>query len=277
MNRLEEALVAYDEAIADFPQDVFARSGRAEVLRSMNRPEEALVAYDEAVAHFPQDVVARNGRAEVLRSMNRLEEALAAYNQVTAAFPANLVARNARAVVLAGLGRWDEALVGLPDQPPVSEQDWIGYHIRGMILLRRGNLDEAAQVFTAGIRRSRSAEQRDYFRSALALTNLRRGRAPDAAETLGTLETPAIDPIANLLRLHAFCILSQRELAAEADGKLAAVAEAGVQEVRFEVRRRFLAGGPPLHSEPWILEQEAILLLAAVATLLSSRFSRLAP
>ncbi|HXO30100.1 MAG TPA: tetratricopeptide repeat protein [Thermoanaerobaculia bacterium] len=308
LNRLEEALVAYDGAIRAFPRDAVARSGRAEVLRSMNRPEEALSAYEEAIDAFPQDVVARNGRAEVLRSLNRLDEALAAYDSAIGRFPHSIVARAghaevlrslgrlgealgafdeilrehphdswsrvARAALLVSLGRLDEAFASLPDQAPVTEDDWVAYHIRGMILLRRGRLDEAAEIFSAGVPGGVTPEQRDYFRSALALTNLRRGRAPAAAEALDKVETRIVDPIANLLRLHAFCLLSQRDLAVEAEGRLAAVSEPGVQEVRSELRRRFLAGGQPLHSEPWILEQETILLLAAVGTLLSFQRNR---
>jgi tetratricopeptide (TPR) repeat protein len=308
LNRLEEALVAYDGAIRAFPRNAVARNGRAEVLRSLNRPEEALTAYEETIDAFPQDVVARTGRAEVLRSMNRLDEALAAYDSAIGRFPRSIVARTgraevlrslgrlgealgafdeilrehphdlwsriARAALLVSLGRLDEALASLPDQAPVSETDWVATHIRGMILLRRGKLDEATQIFAAGVRGLVSAEQRDYFRSALALTNLRRGRAPAAAEALDKVETRIVDPIANLLRLHAFCLLSQRNLAVDADDKLAGVAQPGLQEVRSELRRRFLIGGQPLHSEPWILEQETILLLAAVGSLLSIQRNR---
>jgi tetratricopeptide (TPR) repeat protein len=274
LNRPEVALAAYEQTIVAFPKDVVARNGRAEVLRSMNRLKEALVAYEDTIVEFPQNVFARCGKAEVLRSMNRPEEALTAYEATIVAFPHNVVARSGRAVVLAELGRWDEALAGLPATPPISNQDWIGYHIRGMVLLRKGNLDEAAAVFSAGMQAHLPAEQRDYFRSALALTDLRRGQAAAAAAALNEIETRAIDPIANLLRLHAFCVLSRRELAAEADRKLAAAPEPALQEVRSELRRRFMAAGQPLHSEQWILEQETGLLLAAVGTLLSVRRMR---
>jgi tetratricopeptide (TPR) repeat protein len=274
MNRHEEALAAYRETIEAFPQDEVARNGWAEVLRSLNRFDEALAAYDSTIMQFPHSIVARAGRAEVLRSLGRPGEALNAFDEILREHPYNLWSRIARAVVLASLGRLDEALMGLPDKLPVSEQDWVAYHVRGMVLLRRGNLNEATQIFLAGVRGRVSAEQRDYFRSALALTNLKCGKAPAAAEALNKVETRIIDPIANLLRLHAFCLLSQRDLAVEAEGKLAAVSEPGVQEVRSELRRRFLAGGQPLHSEPWILEQETVLLLAAVGTLLSIQRNR---
>ena len=51
-----------------------------EVLRALNRLDEALAAYDAVIDAFPSNVVARNGRAEVLRALNRLDEALAAYD-----------------------------------------------------------------------------------------------------------------------------------------------------------------------------------------------------
>ena len=274
LNRLEEALAAYDSVIGEFPQNVVARNGRAEALRSLSRLEEALAAYDSVIVEFPQNVVAKNGRAEALRSMSRLAEALAAYDEIRRVNPYDLVVRNGRAVVLASLGRWDEALADLPKEPPSLVQDWIGYHIRGMALLRSGRIDAAHEVFSAGVHGNAPAEEKDYFRSALALTNLQRGRVSAAGQSLNEVKSPTIEPFANLLRLHVFCALGERELAIEADRRVAAVAAPGVQAVRRELRRRFLGDERPLHSDQWILEQETGLLFAAIGTLLSFRRMR---
>jgi len=131
MNRLGEALAAYDEVIGDFPENVVARTGRAETLRSMDRLVESLAAYDAVIVDFPWDLSARNGKAEVLHSMNRLVEALAAYEGVIVDSPQNVVARNGKAQVLRSMNRleevWaadDEAITAFPD-----DADYLGIKV----------------------------------------------------------------------------------------------------------------------------------------------------
>ena len=110
MGRLPEALDVYAATVRDFPEDVVARTGKAEVLKAMGRLPEALEAYAATLRDFPEDVVARNGRAEVLKAMGRLLEALDAYATTVRDFPKNVVARTGKAEVLKAMGRLPEAL-----------------------------------------------------------------------------------------------------------------------------------------------------------------------
>ena len=110
LGRPEEALRDYDETIAKFPDNVVARNGKAEVLRELGRPEDALRDYDETIAKFPDSVVAWCGKAEVLRELGRPEDALRDYNETIAKFPGDVVARCGKAEVLRELGRPEEAL-----------------------------------------------------------------------------------------------------------------------------------------------------------------------
>ena len=152
MNRLDEALAAYDEAIRDFPGDVIARNGRAETLRAMNRLDEALAAYDEAIRDFPGDVVARTGRAETLRAMNRLDEALAAYDEAIRDFPDNVVARTGRAETLRAMNRLDEALAAYDEAIRDFPEDVVARTGRAETLRAMNRLDEALAVYDEAIR-----------------------------------------------------------------------------------------------------------------------------
>jgi len=146
-NRLEESLRAYDETIAEFPDNVVARNGRAEVLKSQNRLEESLRAYDETIATFPDDVVARNGRAEVLKSQNRLEESLRAYEETIAEFPDNVVARNGRAEVLKAQNRLEESLRVYEETIAEFPNNVVARNGRAEVLKTENRLEESLRVF----------------------------------------------------------------------------------------------------------------------------------
>jgi len=263
-NRLSESLEAYESVIRDFPSDVVARNGRAEVLKAQNRLSESLEAYESVIRDFPENVVARTGRAEVLKAQNRLSESLEAYESVIRDFPENVVARNGQACVLAALNRPLEALAFLPALAPVTEEDWIGYHIRGMILLRMGRIDEAVEIFQEGMDYCPRPAQRDYFRAAFAVSCLQRQAYSKAADALAEVASPQLEKTATLLRFHAFGGAGDLVRAAEEDRALAPVVSmAKFKEIQEELQRRFLSRQPPKHSEEWLIEGEIGLLLAA--------------
>ena len=86
------AFTLYDLALICAREDETIHNARAETLRALGRFEEALVAYDRTVEDFPRDAFARTGRAETLRALGRLEEALAAYDRTVEDFPYDPVA-----------------------------------------------------------------------------------------------------------------------------------------------------------------------------------------
>src|SRR5205814_863879 len=141
--RLDDALAAFDEVIAQHPENAVAKTGRAEVLKAQGRLDDALAAFDAAIAQHPENAVAKTGRAEVLKAQGRLVESLDAYNEIRTRHPDDEVARNGRSCVLAALGRYEEALESLSIGDPIGLQGWIGFYIRGMVLLRTKRIEEA--------------------------------------------------------------------------------------------------------------------------------------
>jgi tetratricopeptide (TPR) repeat protein len=107
-----QALTAYEEIINQYPHDLVAKNGRADVLKAMGRFEEALSAYEETINQHPDNLVAKNGRADVLKAMGRFKEALSAYEETINQHPDDPVAKNGRAEVLKLMGQsvWDDLL-----------------------------------------------------------------------------------------------------------------------------------------------------------------------
>jgi tetratricopeptide (TPR) repeat protein len=151
--RLEEALAAYDAAVERFPDNAVARMGRAETLRELGRLEEALAAYDAAVERFPDNAVARNGRAETLRALGRLEEALAAYDAAVERFPDNVVARNGRAETLRALGRLEEALAAYDAAVERFPDNVVARNGCAETLRDLGRLEEALSAYDGAVER----------------------------------------------------------------------------------------------------------------------------
>jgi tetratricopeptide (TPR) repeat protein len=110
MGRLDEARVAYEQAIVAAPSDPVAQTGHADVLKVMGRFDEALRAYARIAEEHPDSVFAKTGRADVLRAMGRFDEALDSYETAAREHPDNVVAKTGRARVLEVMGRLDEAL-----------------------------------------------------------------------------------------------------------------------------------------------------------------------
>lgn len=242
------------------PSDLRAWSEYAHQLRRGGRFDEALVVFDRALS-LAEDVVARTERAEVLKAMGRLEESLAAFTDTVERHPENVVARNGRASVLVIQRRWGE--LPPPNTSPRTSSEWVGLHIHGMGALIRGELEEAAAVFERGVRDCPWLSSRDYFRGALALVRLRQGETESVLSSLDEVRSANLTHWNNLVRVHAFCGVRRHEEAIAILDQIPHVDTPLVLELTRELRRRALDEGRARHSEGWLIEQEAILLLAA--------------
>ena len=85
LRRSEDALTAFERAVAlrpDFPE---AWLGRGNVLCDLKRHDEALAAFDQALALRPNLAAAWLGRGNVFYDRKRFADALAAYDRALAA------------------------------------------------------------------------------------------------------------------------------------------------------------------------------------------------
>src|SRR6185503_8709099 len=263
LGQLPAALTAYEEAIREHPENVVAKTGRAEVLKALGQLPAALTAYEEIIKEHPENVVAKNGRAEVLKAQDQLPAALTAYEEVIKEHPENGVAKNGRSCVLAELNRHEEALESLPKVDPVTIEEWIRYHIRGMILLRLGKISEAIGIFNHGLQNSPFVSTKDYFKSALALSWLRGRKYKEAEEVLDAVSSPLLQPSANVIRIHVFGAQGNPERARQAYEKLEATPHLLADELTQELHHQYILREKPTKDEEWVFEREVRVLLRA--------------
>jgi tetratricopeptide (TPR) repeat protein len=208
--------------------------------------------------------VARCGRAEVLRELGRPEEALQLYEETARDFPRDEVARNGRASGLVDLARYDEALALLPSGPPRTRDDWIAQHIGGMIHLRCGELAEAQGIFENGVRNCPYLASVAYFRSALAVTQIQRGRFREVELALEGSQTD----VARVLRFHAYGELRETDAARGMFEALRTTQRKRVADLRGELASVYLFSPPerPSPSSEWrarVFAAECALVRAA--------------
>ena len=124
LKRLDEAIVAYDQAIALKPDIAEALVNRGLVLEEQERFEEALEGYDRAIALKSDFAVAWLNRGNALQRLGRFAEALESYDRAIALMPDLAETYYNRGDSLKDLGRLDEAtssydraLTLMPDLP----------------------------------------------------------------------------------------------------------------------------------------------------------------
>ena len=122
LGRYDEALAAYDSAIALKSDYTEAHFYRGNVLYGLKRLDAALLSYNAAIAVQPNLATAHSNRGNILREMRRYEEALASYERAVAIDPGFAQAHFNRGVALnelkeplAALASYDRAIAIDPD------------------------------------------------------------------------------------------------------------------------------------------------------------------
>ena len=196
MCRFEEAIVAYQEAVAIFREirdqgaegDALTNLGHA--LKSMRRFDEAIVAHEDAVAVY-REIADRRGQGDALtnlglalKSMRRFDEAIVAHEDAVAVYR-EIADRNAEGdalnnlgIVLWELGQLDQAISVLQDAAAIFEETSDTYG-RGIALDNLGSALEEVGRFNEAIVGYREAaiifrESGDQDREDTALKSLER-------------------------------------------------------------------------------------------------------
>jgi protein O-GlcNAc transferase len=108
--RLDEALAAFDAALALDPAYTEAHFNRGVVLAQQGRPEQAVEAYSAAVRLRPDYVEAATNAAIALQELGRLDEAAAAFEHAAKLSPGAAEPHNNRGIALLARGQPIEAV-----------------------------------------------------------------------------------------------------------------------------------------------------------------------
>ena len=134
LERNDEALSSYDEALHVNPDSAEIHNLRGTVLKELMRYEDAISSYDRAIALKPDYAEAYYNRGNALGGLGRFEGALAAYDRAIELKPDYAEAYYKRGLALQHLRRYEDALACY-DRAVDLKADFADLHNnRGMIL-----------------------------------------------------------------------------------------------------------------------------------------------
>ncbi|KAM3115513.1 CHAT domain-containing protein [Phormidesmis sp. 146-33] len=110
LDRYEEAIASYDQALKYKPDFGDAWCGRGATLVELHRYEKAIASYDQALKYNPDDHKAWNNRGVALSDLHRHEEAIASHDQALKYKPDLPKAWVNRGIALRHLHRCEEAI-----------------------------------------------------------------------------------------------------------------------------------------------------------------------
>jgi tetratricopeptide (TPR) repeat protein len=149
--RFDEALTAFERAIALRPDYAEAHNGRGIALANLQRSGEAMTSFDKAIALKPDYAEAHNNSGLVLQDHKRFEEALARFDKAIALKPDDTRIHKNRGAVLQDLKQPEEALESY-DRALALRPDYTDVlNNRGVVLNELTRLDEAMDSFGKAI------------------------------------------------------------------------------------------------------------------------------
>ena len=151
--RTEEAIAAFDAAIAHDPDSANALANRG-IVRFWSRDMPGAKAdFDAAAAIDPTDGVVMNGLGLIALSERRFDEALVLFTELLARDEDDPFALRMRTATHAGLKDYDNALEDLHDLQAITPDDRSAFMQEVVLLTEAGRLQDAADAADAAATR----------------------------------------------------------------------------------------------------------------------------
>jgi tetratricopeptide (TPR) repeat protein len=147
----DDALRAYEAALAEAPLLAEAHFNRANLLRRQGRSAEALAGYGRTLAIHPRWAAAHLNRGALLAEQGRTVDAIAAFRLATRFEPRHDRAWGNLGNALSRLGRHQDAVAALQTAVRLAPQSAIAQFNLGNALTEAGRPADAAQAFLAAI------------------------------------------------------------------------------------------------------------------------------
>jgi len=151
LGRFDEAVLAYDQALALEPGIAEIHFNRGVSLRAVGRIEEAVASFDRALLLRPDLAEAASNHGAALLALKRFEAALASCDKALALRPDYAEALHNRGVALQELGRLDEALASYDRALALSPRFAEALSYRGRVLHDLARAEEALASFDAAL------------------------------------------------------------------------------------------------------------------------------
>src|SRR5574337_514520 len=167
LERLDEALMAFDKAIELNPKDSFGWFGRGMALGTLGRHEEALAAFDKALELNPKNGHMWGHRGEVLGDLGHYEEALAAFDKALELNPKGLWVSTLRGAGFKSLDRYDEALAAFDKAIEFGEKALWVFFYRAEAHLALNHWKEASLTLDSALSRSAHHDEVLFYTGAI--------------------------------------------------------------------------------------------------------------
>jgi tetratricopeptide (TPR) repeat protein len=181
LERFEEAIAQYQQAVRIEPDFVAAYSNCGNALRDAGRPEEAVAHYQAALRIKPDYAEAHYNWGNALQDQARFKEAVTHYEEALRIKPDYAEAHSNLGTALHALGRFDEAVAHF-QQALRIKPDYVEAHYNWGVVLQALNLFEEAVTHYQQALRLKPDYAEAYNNCGMALANL--GRLQDAVEHL---------------------------------------------------------------------------------------------
>ncbi|MBV6626071.1 MAG: tetratricopeptide repeat protein [Rivularia sp. (in: Bacteria)] len=175
LQRYEDALDNYKQAIEIKPEYAQAWNGQAKALYELNSHQEALSAYDKAIEIEPNYQESWRGRGFVLNKLKRYQEAIYSFDKALKLKPESPKVLNARGKALSNLKRYDEAIQSYDKAVEIQPEYDQAWYNKAWVLYNLKRYKDALATYEQVIRLKPNNE-RAWYNSGNALVNLNRQR-----------------------------------------------------------------------------------------------------
>ena len=147
LKRYEEAVAAYERAIAIIPQSFTALLGQSQALLGMGKYSQALDTVDRVLEIKPQSFLAWHARGLILEAdKNNLEQAIASYDMAIALNQDFYPSWRDRSSVLIAQNNYPQAIVSLQKAVNLAPQDVESWSILTNALQKERKIEDAIEA-----------------------------------------------------------------------------------------------------------------------------------
>ncbi len=152
LQRPNEALGSFGNALALKPDYAECHNNLGIVLQDLGHPDDAIASFDKAIALKPDNARVHNNRGTALGDLRRTDEALSSYDKAIALDPSYAEAFYNRGMAQHDLMRFDDALASFDKAIALRDGDYAeAHHNRGAVLQDLQRLDEAIRAYAVAI------------------------------------------------------------------------------------------------------------------------------
>lgn len=183
LNRYDDAIAAYQQAIEIDPAYSYAYNGLGVVYSHLDRHDEAIAAYQQAIKIDPAYSNAHTGLGSVYRALSRHDEAMAAYQQAIDIDPANANPHISLGNVYHDLSRYEEAIAAFERAIELNPDHAYAHNGLGVANVITGDFEKALLFF---LNAAQIEPENGSIQSSIISTLLRLGRDEEAQRHMVT-------------------------------------------------------------------------------------------